>query len=131
MKVSKSTIEKVLNNNPSVIFAYLYGSCLDSESFQDVDIAVYSTDESDPFRLSFDLKIALAEDTELPPEIFDVRAINHLLDKGDMFALLYLKEVLSKGKLLVDKNFSERSKYIESFSMKYRQCEGLIAEVLA
>jgi predicted nucleotidyltransferase len=131
MKKSINTIRQVLANNPSVVFAYLYGSFLDSETYQDIDVAIYSATDSDPFRLSVDLKIALAEETKENPDTFDVRVINHLLDKGDVFALVYLRDVLSRGELLVDKNFNERASFIESFSMKYRECEGLIAEVCA
>jgi len=54
-----------------------------------------------------------------------------LLKKGDLFSLLYLKEVLSLGSLLIDNNFSERAAFIEAFGMKYRECQGLIAEVCA
>jgi hypothetical protein len=57
--------------------------------------------------------------------------INHLLRKGDLFALLYLKDVLSRGELLIDNSFRDRASFIEAFSMKYRECEGLIAEVCA
>jgi hypothetical protein len=122
-------IKYILSQNPSVVFAYFYGSSKDSEDYNDIDIAVFSTLDSDPFRLSMDLKIALSEKTGINPDIFDIRVINHLLRKGDLFSLLYLKDVLSQGDLLIDNDFSQRASFIESFSMKYRECEGLIAEV--
>ena len=96
--------------------------------YNDIDIAVFSTLDSDPFRLSIDLKIALSEKTGINPDIFDIRVINHLLKKGDLFSLLYLRDVLGQGDLLIDNDFSQRASFIESFSMKYRECEGLIAE---
>ena len=114
-----------------MVFAYLYGSATATEDYNDVDIAVYAQDESDPFRLSADLKIALGETTGKSPDVFDVRVINHLLQKGDLFALLYLRDVLGRGELLIDNSFRTRSAFIEAFSMKYRSCEGLIAEVCA
>ena len=125
------TIRQVLAQEPSVIFAYLYGSSSDSDEYNDIDIAVYATAGSDPFRLSADLKITFAEKTGKSPDTFDVRVINHLLRKGDLFALLYLRDVLSLGELLVDNSFQERASFVESFSMKYRECEGLIVEVCA
>ena len=125
------TIKETLDKNPFVIFAYFYGSSKDSEEYNDIDIAVFSTRDSDPLRLSVDLKIALSEETAINPDTFDVRVINHLLRKGNLFSLLYLKDVLSQGELLLDKNFSLRTSFIEAFSMKYRECEGLIAEVCA
>jgi len=42
-----------------------------------------------------------------------------------------LRDVLGKGELLIDNCFQDRASFIESFSMKYRECEGLIAEVCA
>jgi predicted nucleotidyltransferase len=124
-------IRQILAQNPSVVFAYLYGSFKDSKIYNDIDIAVFSTHDSDPFRLSVDLKIALSEKTGISPDSFDVRVINHLLRKGDLFALLYLRDVLSRGELLLDNDFSQRASFIEAFSMKYRECEGLIAEACA
>jgi len=126
-----NTIRQVLAQNPSVVFAYLYGSSTDAGAYNDIDIAVYSANECDPFTLSADLKITLAEKTGKSPDMFDVRVINHLLRKGDLFALLYLRDVLSRGELLVDDSFQDRASFIEAFNMKYRECEGLIAEVCA
>jgi len=124
-------IRTVLAENPAIVFAYLYGSSKDSVVYNDIDIAVYSKEDSNPLSLSADLKIDLSENTGRPPDRFDVRVINHLLQKGDLFALLYLREVLSCGTLLTDNDFQLRSDFIEAFGMKYRECEGLIAEVLA
>lgn len=124
-------MKQVLAKNPSVVFAYFYGSSKDSEVYNDIDIAVFSTLDTDPLRLSVDLKIALSEKTGINPDTFDIRVINHLLRKGDLFSLLYLRDVLGQGELLLDNNFSQRSSFIEAFSMKYRECEGLIAEACA
>lgn len=124
-------IRAVLAENPAVVFAYLYGSSKDSTVYNDIDIAVYSKEDSNPLSLSADLKIGLSESTGSPPDRFDVRVINHLLTKGDLFSLLYLKDVLSDGIVLADRDFEQRAKFIEAFGMKYRECEGLIAEVLA
>jgi predicted nucleotidyltransferase len=96
-------IKQILRQNPSVVFAYFYGSSKDSEVYNDIDIAVFSTLDSDPLRLSVDLKIALSEKTGINPDTFDVRVINHLLRKGDLFSLLYLRDVLVQGELLLDK----------------------------
>lgn len=131
MNIDTRILKTTLNADRNVIFAYLYGSCLESEQCADIDIAVYSTPEYDPFLLSADLKIKLAENHGMSPDIYDIRVINHLIAKGDLFSLIYLREVLTKGVLLEDKDFQSRSTYIEAFNMKYRECEGLIAEVCA
>jgi predicted nucleotidyltransferase len=126
-----SPIRTVLAANPAVVFSYLYGSAKDSDAYRDIDVAVYSIDGCDPLRLSADLKLDLSASTGRPPDQFDVRVINHLLEKGDLFALVYLKDVLNDGILLADRDFMLRAEFIEAFGMKYRECEGLIAEVLA
>lgn len=126
-----NAIRSVLAQNPSIVFAYLYGSSQDCDLYNDIDIAVYSKDDSPPMSLSVDLKIALSEKTGNAPDQFDIRVVNHLLQKGDLFALLYLKDVLNRGRLLVDNDFQKRASFLEAFGMKYRECEGLIAEVLA
>jgi len=123
-------IRNVLEQNPSVIFAYLYGSSINQDLFKDIDIAVYAMPGCDPFLLSADLKIALSKETGIPPDVFDVRVVNQLLEHGDIFSLLYLKDVLGRGGVLVDKDDELRSAFIEAYSVKYRECEGLIAEVL-
>lgn len=126
-----NAIRSVLEQNPSIVFAYLYGSSQESDVYNDIDIAVYSKDDSPPMSLSVDLKIALSEKTGNAPDQFDIRVVNHLLQKGDLFALLYLKDVLNRGRLLVDNDFQQRASFLEAYGMKYRECEGLIAEVLA
>jgi predicted nucleotidyltransferase len=126
-----NAIRAVLAQNPSIVFAYLYGSSQDSDVYNDIDIAVYSNDDPPPLGLSVDLQIALSEKTGKAPDHFDVRVVNQLLQYGDLFALLYLKNVLNRGRLLIDNNFQQRAAFIEAFGMKYRECEGLIAEVLA
>jgi predicted nucleotidyltransferase len=125
-----NAIRSVLAQNPSVLFAYLYGSAKDADVGNDIDIAVYASKDSNSLGLAADIKIALSEKTGAPPDRFDVRIINHLLEKGDLFSLLYLKDVLNDGIVLADNDFSERAAFIEAFGMKFRECEGLIAEVL-
>jgi hypothetical protein len=34
-------IKHILAQNPSVVFAYIYGSSKDSEAYNDIDIAVF------------------------------------------------------------------------------------------
>jgi len=123
-------VKKVLVRDERVVFGYIYGSFGKSEDPGDLDIAIYSVEKCDEFILSSDLKIELSENTELPPEYFDIRIINGLPETGDLFSLLYLKSVFDGDYLLFDKDISKRTDFIEKFSMKYRECEGLFAEVL-
>ena len=121
-----------LEDHPKTLFAYLFGSLTRGIPLplSDVDIAVYSRAGYDALRLSTDLKIALHEHTGMPPDFFDVRVINGILDHGDLFSLLYLKQIFARNELLPDKDFDRRTDFIEQYNMKYRECEGLIDEVL-
>lgn len=124
------TVKEVLLKDERVVFAYIYGSFLESDDYRDLDIAVYSVPDCNPFGLSADIKVALYKRTGMPADFFDIRVINEVIEKGNIFSLLYLKQIFEKNRLLADKDFEIRSDFIEKYSMKYRSCEGLIAEVL-
>ncbi len=123
-------IRDVLANDDRVLFAYLYGSYTEGGRYRDIDIAVYSTIDTNPFRLSVDIKIRLHEATGISPDLFDVRIINGLIENGDLFALLYLRSIFKKNQIIADKDYNKRTEFLEKYSMKYRECEGLIGEVL-
>jgi len=125
-------VKKTLSGDERVVFAYLHGSLLEGDGSQakDIDIAVFSARSDDTFSLAGDLKIALYQNSGIPSDFFDVRIINDILDTGDLFALLYLKSVLMKNLILVDRVPDIRSSFLERYGMKYRECEGLIDEVL-
>lgn len=125
------SIVRVLSEDERVLFAYLYGSVADRGEGNDIDIAVYSMKHADFHQLSADLKIALHKKTGLPPDIFDVRILNGLAEHGDVFGLLYLKNVLSENQLLIDRDPEGRSDFLERYGLRFRECEGLMQEVLS
>lgn len=125
------TVQQVLADDSRVEFAYLYGSYAGGEDARDIDIAVYAGHGITPHKLAVDLKIQLSRRTGIPPDGFDIRVLNEVLRSGDLFGLLYLKRVLTGGILLLDRTPDIRTGFIERYAMKYRECEGLIAEVLA
>ncbi len=124
------TVREVIAGDSRVEFAYLYGSYVGGEKARDMDIAVYASRGITPHGLAADLKIALSRRTGLPPDGFDIRIVNEVLGSGDLFGLLYLKRVLTTGILLFDRRPDTRTDFIERYGMKYRECEGLMAEVL-
>jgi uncharacterized protein len=124
------TLAIVLSRDPGLVFAYLYGSAARSEGARDIDIAVYTTGVTEHHEHSAELKIALGREMGISPDTFDVRIINDLVEKGDLFSLLYLRNILTANLLIVDRDEVLRSDFIESFNLKYRECEGLIDEVL-
>lgn len=130
-QMDKKQIIEVLENHPSILFAYLYGSAIKGKEFNDIDIAVFLKPDSNPYIISADLKIELSEKIGINLDTFDIRVINDLVKHGDVLSLLYLKNVLENGMLIVDKDEHLRTSFIETYGIKFRECEGLIAEVLA
>ena len=120
----------VLSQEERVRFAYLYGSLATEGAGNDIDIAIFASQPADPHGLSADLKHDMSRETGLPPDIFDVRIINSIVEQGDLFSLLYLKNVLEGGRVLVDKDPDLRAAFLERYGLKYRECEGLIQEAL-
>ncbi len=125
-------IRQVLSEDPRVVFAYLYGSYTEDPSkARDVDLAVYSTSEAEPLALAADLKIALYYATKIPADHFDVQVINNLVEKGDLFSLIFLRRLFATGIMLVDRDRDKKGDFFEKYGLKYRECEGLIGELLA
>ena len=115
------TIQNVLKEDSRVIFAYLYGSAIKGDSYRDIDIGVYIDKGHDSFVVSSDLKIDLSIETGISPDQFDIQIINETNN------LICLRHVLH-GRLLVDKEPDLRGDFIESFSMRYREAEGILRE---
>ncbi len=114
-------IKNVLEKEDKVIFAYLYGSFLNGEDFRDIDIGVYIRDTADPLSDSVDIKFNLSHELNISPDRIDLQIINKVDN------LFYLGEVLS-GLLIVDKNSDLRGDFIEAYSMRYREAEGVLDE---
>lgn len=125
------SIIKVLSQDDRVLFAYLYGSTVDNGKGNDIDIAVYSVNQVDFHKLAADLKIALHKATGFPPDIFDVRVLNGVTEQGDIFALFYLKNILSQNHLLLDRAPDIRSDFLERYGFRFRESEGLFQEILS
>jgi predicted nucleotidyltransferase len=101
-------ITRVLEKEPEVLFAYLFGSYAKGiqDDKSDIDIAIYITDENilekDPLypsRLAIKLERALAEKRTL-----DVRVLN-----GS--TLRFRSQVLRYGKLLFSKDEKKRIEF--------------------
>ncbi len=124
-------IVKVLSEDERILFAYLYGSAVRSGKGKDIDIAVYCVADADFHELAADLKIALHKKTGFSPDTFDIRVLNGLAEHGDVFGLLYLKNVLSENRLLIDKDPEVHSAFLERYGFRFRECEGLFKEILS
>jgi predicted nucleotidyltransferase len=72
----ESQLRTVLEREPDIAFAYLYGSFLESGTFHDVDVGIYMTASSAVREADQALQLAhrLSEETGLP---IDIRIVNH------------------------------------------------------
>jgi predicted nucleotidyltransferase len=127
----KNEIVKVLYENKRVVFAYLYGSFLHEDRGNDIDIGIYSQADEDPYKLSADLKIELHHRTNLIPDFFDIRVLNRFDEQCNVFDLLFLKNILQNGHLLINMDPVIHADFLERYGTRFRECEGLIQEVLA
>ena len=72
-------IGAVLTRFQEIEFAYLFGSFLESDAFNDVDIALYLSKDLGPYKA---LKLSLVVERVMAKEIeprceFDVKILNH------------------------------------------------------
>lgn len=120
-------IKEVLSKDSRLIFAYAFGSFVSEGTFRDIDLAIYIKDiDENPFVISSDIKTQLSsfakkEGLTFVADDFDVRIINDA-------PFTFLKRVFKEGKLLIDNDPDLRTDIIESISLKYRECMGLLAE---
>lgn len=95
--IKEETIEKIkalLEKRKEIIFAYIFGSYISEENFNDIDIGVYLRDiKDDPVDYSISLSVDLEKKTK---KEIDVKVINSLP--------LSLKYHITKGLLLFTKD---------------------------
>jgi len=114
-----STISRVLEGEEKVIFAYLWGSFVKEESFEDIDIFVYGKDFDDNFTLSSNLKERIYE--EFLKEKIDLFSIDEIdVNIINDAPYDFVIDILREGLLLVDKDPELRTDYIERISDEYR-----------
>jgi len=114
-----STISRVLEGEEKVIFAYLWGSFVKEESFEDIDIFVYGKDFDENFTLSSNLKERIYE--EFLKEKIDLFSIDEIdVNIINDAPYDFVIDILREGLLLVDKDPELRTDYIERISDEYR-----------
>jgi len=100
-------LESELNNQPGVMFAYIYGSVLSSDKPRDIDVAVYlfPKDFEQLFRdgevsLSFAIPLEMDLEKQVKRKI-DLQVLNRA-------PLSFRYRVITDGKLIVDKDSNAR-----------------------
>ena len=108
----KEIIEKVKAIlDREIIFCYIFGSFLNSENFNDIDIAVYLKEDS-PYLHDrwYDIRVALKIEREIGIPV-DLIIINRAPDH-----LIY---DISKGKVIIDKDEDLRIDFITRAWKRY------------
>jgi uncharacterized protein len=122
-----SLIREVVRKDERAVFAYLYGSFVNQESFRDIDVGVYLRDAGEnSLVVSAELKTQLSRDAQkhgfsFAADHFDVKILNDA-------PFTFLRRVFEQGILLFDRNPELRTDLIEYVSLKYRECAGILAE---
>lgn len=105
MNKIRKKIKEIIRSEKSILFAYLHGSFLEKEKYEDIDIGVY-LDRKKISRIDIvDYEIALSLKIERELKIpVDVRVIN--------FAPLSFKYNVSCGLLLFSNDEQEREEFL-------------------
>ena len=106
-------IQKTLRKKEDIIFAYVFGSFLDSPSFKDIDIGIYLQNIEKDKVFEREMKIAeeLAKDIYLSADIIEIKILN--------FApLSFQNNIFRKGRLLFSKDKELLSDLIEESSLE-------------
>lgn len=115
-------IISLLEAKAFITFAYVYGSFLTSESFQDIDIGAYLTgiERSSPLLIETGTSRELEDMLRIP---FDVRILN-----GAPPTFLY--HVIKDGVVIIDRDSSARADFEGLILKKYFDFQHLRREYL-
>lgn len=108
----KRTLSQILFQKDEILFAYLCGSFLESETFHDIDVAVY-LEESMKNKIDiveYEIALSLFIERQLRAPV-DVRILN--------WAPLSFRYNASQGLLLLSKDESKREDFMCATWMEY------------
>lgn len=106
-------IRQILFEKEVIVFAFIFGSFLDSQSFRDIDIGVYVDNITESQVFDFELRLAeeVSDKCRMPFDIFEVKVLNFAPSS-------FLNSVFSRGKLLFSKNHQLLTDMIENTSLE-------------
>jgi predicted nucleotidyltransferase len=99
-------IGEVLNRFQEIEFAYLFGSFLERDAFNDVDVALHVSKDFSPYKgVKFSLKVERAIEKEIEPRcVFDVKILNHA-------PIVFQYEVINVGEVTFSRDEKKRMRY--------------------
>ncbi len=106
-----SIVTHYLAARPDVLFAYVFGSVVESGSFEDVDVAVYRSDELtnvDGLEYTIKMSVELERKVGLPVDVVPMNtAPSHIVHS------------ISKGMVVVNRDDDARVDFITSSWTRY------------
>jgi len=99
-----SKIRKPLKEEKKIIFAYLYGSFVKEDEFNDIDIGIYLEKEkflSDYAIFKYSLSLSSKIEMELPDFEIDMRVLNEA-------PLSFQYQVITEGRIVIEKDNDKR-----------------------
>lgn len=117
-----NAIQHILEEKREILFAYIFGSFVDRETYRDIDVALYLKDPQGIDTLWFEL--ALEEELERKVRLpFDVRVINDA-------PLGFVYHVLAQKILVLDRDTELRARFESLVLRKYFDFRHLLQEYL-
>lgn len=105
-------IKKILFSEKEVIFAYVFGSFLDSPSFRDIDVGIYVENiaKENVFDKELEMAKKISEACGLPVDYIDAKILNFAPSH-------FLNNIFKNGTVLFSKNEKLLSDMIEETSL--------------
>lgn len=103
--------KEILAKKEEVVFAFVFGSFLNSPSFHDIDFGIYIKGINKDEFSDYELKVSreIADECSLSFDIFEVKILN--------FAPIpFLNNIFNKGKLLFSRDYKLLTDLIENTS---------------
>ena len=99
-------IGKIISEVDYVSAAYVFGSYVHNDDFNDIDVALLISREPDPYkRFKFEMMVARELERQIKPRFeFDVKILNHS-------PIEFQYEVLKKGKAVFLRDRTENAEY--------------------
>ncbi len=116
------TIKEELEKRENILFAYIFGSFVNSEKYDDIDIAIYISnfDRKKALDIEFELERILEDKLK---RSFDVRIINEA-------PLGFVYNVLRNKIIVLDRDSLLRSEFESLIFRKYFDYQHLIDDYL-
>mgnify|MGYP001565282341 CR=1 FL=1 len=105
-------IKEILSADGRVVFAYVFGSFLDSKSFRDIDVGIYFNKilKEEVFNEEIKMAEKISKKCELSIDIIDAKILNFTPSH-------FLNNVFKNGTVLLSKNEKLLSSIIEETSL--------------